>query len=69
MISFSSSPILPRVVHQALGNLRLHLGEKLGLISPDVYRFVWILDFPLLEYDETEKRYRGRSPSVYGSEG
>jgi aspartyl-tRNA synthetase len=48
---------LPRVVHQALGNLRLHLGEKLGLISPDVYEFVWILDFPLLEYDETEKRF------------
>ncbi len=48
---------LPKVVHQALGNLRLHLGEKLGLISPDLYRFVWILDFPLLEYDETEKRF------------
>jgi len=48
---------LPRVVHQALGNLRLHLGEKLGLISPDLYEFVWILDFPLLEYDETEKRF------------
>ena len=47
----------PRVVHQALGNLRLHLGEKLGLIPTDLYRFVWILDFPLLEYDETEKRY------------
>ena len=47
----------PKVVHQALGSLRLHLGEKLGLISPDLYRFVWILDFPLLEYDETEKRY------------
>jgi aspartyl-tRNA synthetase len=48
---------VPRVVHQALGNLRLHLAEKLGLISPDVYAFVWILDFPLLEYDETEKRF------------
>jgi aspartyl-tRNA synthetase len=47
----------PKVVCQALGNLRLHLGEKLGLIPPDLYRFVWILDFPLLEYDETEKRY------------
>lgn len=46
-----------RVVNQALGNLRLHLGEKLGLISPDLYNFVWIVDFPLLEYDETEKRY------------
>lgn len=48
---------LPKVANQSLGNLRLHLGEKLGLISPDVYRFIWILDFPLLEYDEAEKRY------------
>jgi aspartyl-tRNA synthetase len=47
----------PKVVHQALANLRLHLGEKLGLIPPDVYQFLWVLDFPLLEYDETEKRY------------
>jgi aspartyl-tRNA synthetase len=48
---------LPRVVNQSLGNLRLHLAEKLGLIPSDVYQFVWIVDFPLLEYDETEKRF------------
>ena len=48
---------LPKVVHQVLANLRLHLGQKLGLIPPDLYRFVWILNFPLLEYDETEKRF------------
>jgi aspartyl-tRNA synthetase len=47
----------PKIVHQALANLRLHLGQKLGLISPDDYRFSWILDFPLLEYDEGEARY------------
>jgi aspartyl-tRNA synthetase len=46
-----------KVVNQALANLRLHLGQKFGLIDPDVYRFVWILDFPLLEYDEAEKRF------------
>jgi aspartyl-tRNA synthetase len=46
-----------KVVNQAMANLRLHLGERLGLIPRDVYRFLWILDFPLLEYDETEKRY------------
>jgi len=46
-----------KVVNQALANLRLHLGRKMGLIKEDQYRFVWILDFPLLEYDETEKRY------------
>lgn len=41
----------------ALGQLRLHLGEKLGLMKDDEYKFVWITDFPLLEYDEDEKRY------------
>ena len=46
-----------KVVNQSLANLRLHLGEKLGLIPKDQYRFVWILDFPLLEYDEAEGRF------------
>ncbi|MGO8987802.1 MAG: aspartate--tRNA ligase [bacterium] len=46
-----------KVVNQSLANLRLHLGEKLGLIPKDEYRFVWILDFPLLEYDDAEGRY------------
>jgi aspartyl-tRNA synthetase len=46
-----------KVVNQSLANLRLHLGQKLGLIPKDQYRFVWILDFPLLEYDEAERRY------------
>jgi aspartyl-tRNA synthetase len=47
----------PKVVNQSLANLRLHLGERLGLIPKDQYRFVWILDFPLLEYDEAEGRF------------
>jgi aspartyl-tRNA synthetase len=47
----------PKVVNQSLANLRLHLGERLGLIPKDEYRFAWILDFPLLEYDEAEGRY------------
>lgn len=46
-----------KVVNQSLANLRLHLGKKSGLIPEEEYRFVWILDFPLLEYDEAEKRY------------
>jgi aspartyl-tRNA synthetase len=47
----------PKVVNQALANLRLHLGQKLGLVDPNLYRFLWILDFPLLEYDEAEGRF------------
>ncbi len=47
----------PKMVNQSLANLRLHLGGKLGFIDPNAYRFLWVLDFPLLEYDETEKRF------------
>ncbi|MCL6634314.1 MAG: aspartate--tRNA ligase [Peptococcaceae bacterium] len=47
----------PGVVAGALGALRLHLAERLGLIPEDVYNFVWVLDFPLLEYDQEEGRY------------
>jgi len=46
-----------KIVHDALGNLRLHLGEKLGLIAENQYALVWVVDFPLMEFDETEKRY------------
>jgi len=47
----------PKVVADALGALRVHLAEKLGLIPQKQYNFVWIYDFPLLEYDEEEKRF------------
>ena len=46
-----------KIVHDALGNLRLHFGEKLGLIPQNEYKLVWIVDFPLMEYDAEEKRY------------
>ncbi|MBS3754300.1 MAG: aspartate--tRNA ligase [Desulfobacterales bacterium] len=46
------------VVNEALGHLRIHLARKLWLIDDSVYRFVWITDFPMLEYDEAEKRYQ-----------
>ncbi|HWO42884.1 MAG TPA: aspartate--tRNA ligase [Candidatus Eisenbacteria bacterium] len=45
------------VVHDVLGNLRLYLAEKLGLIPEDRYALVWVTDFPLVEYDPDEKRY------------
>jgi aspartyl-tRNA synthetase len=46
-----------KIVHDALGNLRLHLGEKLGLIPENEYALVWVVDFPLMEFDRQEKRY------------
>ncbi len=46
-----------RTANTLLGRLRVHLGHKLGLIDKGKFNFVWVTDFPLLEFDETEKRY------------
>ena len=48
------------IVFDALGHLRLELGEKLGLIDHDRYDILWVTEFPLLEYDEEEKRWVAR---------
>lgn len=45
------------VANEALGRLRGHIGQRLGLTSKDEYRFVWVTDFPLLEWDAEAKRY------------
>jgi len=47
----------PRVVHDALANLRLRLGAQLGLIDPAARSLLWVVDFPLLEYDEEARRH------------
>lgn len=44
-------------VFAVLGNLRLELARNLALISKDDYKFIWITEFPLLEYSEEDKRY------------
>jgi len=44
-------------VFAALGNLRLELAKKLGLIDEGRFDFLWVTEFPLLEYDADEKRY------------
>jgi aspartyl-tRNA synthetase len=46
-----------KIVNDALGNLRLYLGEKLGLVPADQFALVWVVDFPLMEFDPQEKRY------------
>jgi aspartyl-tRNA synthetase len=46
-----------KIVHDALGNLRLQLGEKLGLIPRHEYALVWVVEFPLMEFDAQENRY------------
>ena len=45
------------VVSYVLGNLRLHLANIKNLIKPDVFKPLWVINFPLLEYDHIDKRY------------
>ncbi|HHV16630.1 MAG TPA: aspartate--tRNA ligase [Gelria sp.] len=45
------------VAARVLGNLRLELGNRLGFIDENKLNFVWVVDFPLVEYDAEEKRY------------
>jgi len=47
----------PAVANEAIGQLRAHLGRKLGLIDPNAFAFTWVTHFPMFEWDETEKRY------------
>jgi aspartyl-tRNA synthetase len=46
------------VVNDSLGQLRNHLGQKLGLIDTKRFNFLWVTRFPMFEYDEAEKRYQ-----------
>ncbi len=46
-----------KVVNDSLGNLRVRIGQQLGLIDPGAFKFTWVTDFPLVEWDHDEKRY------------
>ncbi|MDH3999155.1 MAG: aspartate--tRNA ligase [Desulfuromonadales bacterium] len=47
----------PNVVNESLGRLRGHLGQKLELADPKNYQFVWITEFPLLDWDAEANRH------------
>jgi len=47
----------PEVVNAALGGLRLEFGRRLGLTDNDKLEFLWVINFPLLEFDPTENRF------------
>ncbi|MBS6089838.1 MAG: aspartate--tRNA ligase [Staphylococcus warneri] len=47
----------PEVVAQSLGALRIKLAKELGLIDESKLNFLWVTDWPLLEYDDESKRY------------
>ena len=48
----------PLVVAQALGQLRLEMGRRRGLIDDNKLCFLWVVDFPMFEYSEEEKRWK-----------
>lgn len=48
------------VVYDALGNLRLEIARRLDMIDESKFDLLWVVDFPLLEYDEEEKRYAAK---------
>ena len=47
----------PVETSRQVGQLRLSLARKLDLLEPDDFRFLWVVDFPLLEWNEEEQRY------------
>lgn len=48
------------IVFDVLGNLRLEIARNLELLSKDVYEFLWVTEFPLLEYSKEENRYTAK---------
>ena len=47
----------PAIANESLGRLRGHLGQKLSLANPNEYKFLWVTDFPLLEWDGETRRH------------
>lgn len=54
IVFFGAGP--SKVVHESMGHLREKIGEKLGLTTSTSYRFVWVVDFPLFQWDAQEGR-------------
>jgi aspartyl-tRNA synthetase len=46
----------PKIVNDALGFLRNQLAKQLGLIKPNTYNLLWVKDFPMFQWDETENK-------------
>ena len=55
--SEETSRIRLHQLDEASGWFRLELAERLGLVKPGTWNFLWVIDFPMFEYDEREKRF------------
>ncbi len=47
----------PDATSKTLGQLRLNVAKRLDLLKPDQFEFLWVVDFPLLEWDAEDKRW------------
>src|SRR5436305_7102408 len=47
---------------ESLGELRLRIANEQKMIPPETWNFLWVVDFPLLEWDEESRRYLARHP-------
>ena len=50
---------------KAISELRLEMGERLGLRKKDEFKLLWVLDFPLFEYAEEDNRWVATAPSFH----
>lgn len=55
LLTFSADKL--KTAADVMGNLRLKVGRELGLIDNSKFKFLWVVDFPLVEWDEEAKRY------------
>jgi aspartyl-tRNA synthetase len=53
----AASPGVFRMLDNASGELRLDIARKLELVKPGTWNFLWVVDFPMFDYDEKEKRF------------
>ncbi len=59
----------PEVLNPALGQLRLEMARRLNLIDPNKLSFLWVIDFPMFEYDDRGKTLCGDAPSFHLAPG
>ena len=58
-----------KVVWDVLGALRLHMAKEMDLLDPNQYNFLWVTEFPLLEWSDEENRYKAMHHPVYHAHG
>ena len=58
-----------RLYVTSLGALRLELADKMGMLDKNQYNFLWVTEFPLLEWSDEENRFHGNASSIYNAYG